>query len=198
MLRKVPDPDFATNRTGVFGSQPNGPLLLSGATMTFSELILNLVPVLIAAAVAYFVWKSNRRQRTAVLIGWLFPGAGHWYLGHKDRARFFAGLLVPIFLIGLAISGFAAVSPTDRHPIWGLAQMPGGLLTLVAWLATMGVKVTSTSDLYGIGCLYTGSACLLNLIALCDVWDLGEGEEPEPESETEALADEMPSNEEPA
>lgn len=145
--------------------------------MTFSELIVNLVPVLIVAAVAYFVWKSNRRQRIGVLLGWLFPGAGHWYLGHKDRAKFFAGLLVPTFIVGMIIAGFVNVSPTERHPIWGLAQLPGGLLTLVAWLSTMSLKVTSQNDYFLIGCLYTGSACLLNLIALCDVWDLGEGEE---------------------
>ena len=144
--------------------------------MSVSELILNLVPVLIAAAVAYFVWKSNRRQRIGILLGWLFPGAGHWWLGHKDRAKFFAALLVPTFLAGMAIAGFLNVSPSDRHPIWGLAQIPGGLMTLIAWGATLSMEVTQHNDYYFVGCLYTGSACLLNLIALCDIWDLGEDE----------------------
>lgn len=154
--------------------------------MTFSELILNLVPVLIAAGVAYFVWKSNARQRIAVLLAWVFPGAGHWWLGHRSRAKFFAFCLVPTFLAGMALSGFLNVSPVDRHPIWGLAQIPGGVLTLVAWLATMSLRVTSENDFYLIGCLYTGSACLLNLIAMCDVWDLAESRDEKSAPSTEA------------
>jgi hypothetical protein len=140
--------------------------------MTFSETILELLPVFVAAGVAYFLWKSNPRQRIAVLLTWAFPGAGHWWLGHKTRAKFLALCLVSTFLAGMALAGFLNVSPFDRHPIWKLAQAPGGLMAVVAWLATMSLKVTSANDYYLIGCLYSGSACLLNLIAMCDVWDL--------------------------
>ncbi|MEE2713625.1 MAG: DUF6677 family protein [Planctomycetota bacterium] len=153
--------------------------------MTFSEVILNLFPVFIAAGVAYFLWKSNARQRIAVVLAWAFPGAGHWWLGHQNRAKFFAFCLVPTFLAGMALSGFLNISPIERHPIWALAQAPGGLMTLVAWLATMSLKVTSANDYYLIGCLYSGSACLLNLIAMCDVWDLAET----PKTDTETTTD---------
>ena len=167
--------------------------------MAFSETVLKLAPVLIAAAVAYFIKVSNRRQRLAVLFTWLFPGAGHFWLGHKTRGRFVAACIVPMFLTGLVLAGFLNVSPMDRHPVWGLAQAPGGLLTLVAWLATLSLKVTSANDYYLVGSLYTGSACLLNLVVMCDVWDLaGQAKEPADAAPAAAAAAAPAAGEEPA
>ncbi|MAE96257.1 MAG: hypothetical protein CL910_16515 [Deltaproteobacteria bacterium] len=145
--------------------------------MILGELLLNFVPIALIGGLAYFVYKSNRQQRFAVLLAWAFPGAGHWWLGHRARAKYFAAFLVPMFLVGMILAGFLNISPFDRHPIWGLAQLPGGLLTLVGWLATTGLEQTTKNDFYYIGCLYSGSACLLNLLAMCDVWDLAESPE---------------------
>ena len=37
---------------------------------------------------------------TAVLLAWLFPGAGHWYLGMRQKAVFYAIALTALFVIG--------------------------------------------------------------------------------------------------
>jgi hypothetical protein len=141
--------------------------------MSLGELLLKMGPVLVAGAIAYFIYASNPRQRTSVFLAWLVPGLGHWWAGHRSRAMYFAACLIPTFFIGLILADFRNISPFDRHPIWGLAQLPGGLLTALTWLATNTLKGVD-NPAYHVGCLYTGSACLLNIIAMCDVWDLTE------------------------
>ena len=143
--------------------------------MNLAELFLQARPVLLALAIVLTVIYSTKRQRIAVLLAWLFPGLGHLWLGEKRRGLLFMVVLVTIFLAGLALGGFDTVSPFDRHPIWAMAQIPGGLMMLFGWLVSGKVEIT---QVYNIACLYTATACLLNLVAMCDVWDLaGEGEE---------------------
>ncbi|HYC77243.1 MAG TPA: DUF6677 family protein, partial [Planctomycetota bacterium] len=98
-----------------------------------------------------------------------------WKIGRCDRALFFGAPIVAVFLAGLAMSDFRCVSPFDRHPIWALIQIPGGGLTIVSAVATWGLRLRGESELlYPVGCLYVAVACLLNLVALCDLYDLTE------------------------
>ena len=136
------------------------------------KIVVDNLWIIVAIAVALLVYRSNPRQRIAVLLALLVPGLGHWWIKEKRRGLVFAGITVGLFLTGMVLAGFANVSPFDRHPIWGMAQIPGGLLTLVAALATSGVKIIEQSNLYTMGCLYTGVGCLINILAACDVWDL--------------------------
>ena len=112
-----------------------------------------------------------------ILLGWLVPGLGHWVIGRRGRAAFFAIQLIGMFVAGLVLSDFRCVSPFDRHPIWALTQIPGGVLTLVSAAATAGLYIERDIPLYSAGCLYVGAACLLNLVALCDLYDLTEPEQ---------------------
>ncbi|HMS16793.1 MAG TPA: hypothetical protein PKA37_08120 [Planctomycetota bacterium] len=139
--------------------------------MNLGSIVLSLLPVLLAGALALLVYSSTKRQRIAVLLGFLVPGLGHFWLGYRSRALFFASILWGLFLVGLIMGKFAIVSPFERHPIWGIAQIPGGLMAVFGWLVSGRAEVT---NLYNIACLYAGSACLLNIVALCDAWDLGD------------------------
>jgi hypothetical protein len=111
-----------------------------------------------------------------VLLGWLVPGLGHWAIHERRRAVFFAVQIVALFIAGLVLSDFRAVN-LDRHPIWALIQVPGGLLSLATALATSRLMIEWDNPWYPFGCLYVGVACLLNLVALCDLYDLTEPEE---------------------
>lgn len=141
---------------------------------SLGQVVIEFMPVFIAGALALFIHFSNPRQRLGVALTFIAPGVGHWFLGHRSRALFFAGLIVPTFLLGMALAGFTNVSPFDRHPIWGIAQLPGGLLSVAAWLATSPLKISADNPYYQVGCLFTGSACLLNILVMCDIWDLEE------------------------
>lgn len=153
-----------------------------------AKLLINLIPVFVVAGVVWFFKTSNRRQRIAVGLTLLVPGLGHRYLGLRSRALLFGGIIIPLFLLGLVLADFCNVSPFDRHPIWGIAQIPGGLMTLIAWLSTMSLELGGENPYYQVGCLYTGTACLLNVLSACDAWDLGaESEEETPDLPSEEL-----------
>lgn len=135
-------------------------------------LALKLLPLLAGIGFLWIILSSNPLQRKALLGAWLIPGLGHWLLGRKDRALFFAVTLIPTFVAGLILGDFATVSPFDRHPIWGLAQFPGGLMTGITALLTKDAHIAGADVFYSTAQLYTGAACLLNILALCDVHDL--------------------------
>ena len=100
--------------------------------------------------------------------------AGAPGLAAAAEARSFGVQIFALFLAGLVLSDFRCVSPFDRHPIWGITQIPGGILTLVTAALTSGLTIQRDNAFYPAGCLYVSVACLLNLVALCDVYDLTE------------------------
>lgn len=143
--------------------------------MAIGKFALQFGPLLAVLGVFFIIYRSAPRQRIALGLAWAFPGAGHFWLGERQRGLLFSGSLVGVFLVGLLLSEFGGVSPFDRHELWGLAQIPGGMLTVLTWLATMGVVVDSYDGVYQIGSLYIGTACLLNILAMCDAWDIAGG-----------------------
>lgn len=142
--------------------------------MELQNLVLWVAPLAYVLGALYFLRTSAPAQRKPCLLGWLVPGLGHWLIGRKDRALFFGAQIVGLFLIGLLLSDFRCVSPFDRHPIWALIQIPGGLLTAATALATAALEIRADSAYYPVGCLYVSAACLLNVVALCDLYDLTE------------------------
>jgi hypothetical protein len=142
--------------------------------MNIGKLIVDTAWIVLLGGAVYFVYLSNPRQRIAVLLALLFPGLGHLFIKQRRRGLFFLGTILGLFLAGMLLADFRNISPLDRHPIWGIAQLPGGLMTAFAALATNSLEITRESPYYAIGCLYSGTACLLNILAACDVWDLTE------------------------
>ena len=144
--------------------------------MELQKLVVWAGPLLFVAGALYFLAVSDRNQRLPILLGWLVPGLGHWKAGLRTRGLFFGIPLVTLFLVGLVLSDFRCVSPFDRHPIWALTQIPGGALTIVTAALTSALKIVSDNPYYQAGCLYVAVACLLNLVALCDLYDMTEPE----------------------
>ncbi len=127
--------------------------------------------LLCAGFAVWFLVQSDPRQRIAVFLGWLVPGAGHLYLGRRDRALFLGCLVIGTFVAGMVIADFCNISPFDRHPIWGIAQLFGGLMSGGAALATSHLMREGDNPYYFIGCLYSGVACLMNLLVMIDAYD---------------------------
>jgi hypothetical protein len=139
--------------------------------------IIYLAPIAYLLGALLLLRTAAPAQRKPLLLGWLVPGLGHWVTGRRPRAVFFAAQIFGLFLAGLALSDFRCISPLDRHPIWALIQIPGGAMTIVVAALTHGLRIEQESAYYGVGCLYASVACLLNVIALCDLYDLTEPEE---------------------
>lgn len=139
--------------------------------MGLQKLVLVLGPLLFLAGIAYFVKVSHPRQRLPMFLGWLVPGLGHWVVGLRGRAVFFAVQLFALWAIGLWLTDARCVN-FDRHPIWALTQAPGGAVTMITAFLTRGLTIDNDNALYNVGCLYVGVAGLMNLVALCDLFDL--------------------------
>lgn len=114
------------------------------------------------------------KPTVAVLLAWLIPGAGHWYLGLRQKAVFYAVAITALFVIGGLLTDFRHVNP-DRHEFYFWAFLLNGGETLGAWLATRHLPIEDAMFRVHLACLYTGVAGLLNLLVMIDALLFGAG-----------------------
>jgi hypothetical protein len=138
-----------------------------------------IAAVVVVAGGRRFFQVNSKQQALTLGAAWVFPGAGHLMLGQRKRAFFLGGIVLSLFLIGLALGGFRNISPFDRHPIWGLAHLFGGGMSGIAAAATHGLTLDSEVPNYSVGCLYSAAACLLNILLMVDVFDILHKKSPE-------------------
>jgi len=117
------------------------------------------------------------RTITAMVLAFLVPGAGHFYLGKRGRAIAFFCIVVFMFALGLSIDG----------DLYTIARSGGSLLRLLASLGSMGSGVLYfaavamgahgdvTSITYEHGTAFTITAGLMNLLLMLDAYDIAEG-----------------------
>jgi TM2 domain-containing membrane protein YozV len=119
----------------------------------------------------------SARAITAMVLAYLVPGAGHFYLGKRGRAVAFFVIVCLIFAIGLAIDGdlytvFHTGGSLLRF-LAGLGSMGAGILYFVA--VAMGAHGDVTSITYEHGTAFTITAGLMNLLLMLDAFDIAEG-----------------------
>lgn len=117
------------------------------------------------------------RSVVAMLLAYLLPGAGHWYLGRRNRAIAFFGIVVTMFVIGVVVDG----------DLYALSRSGGSILRLLASFGTMGAGSIYflalvmgahgdiTSITYEHGTAFTITAGLMNLLLVLDAYDIAEG-----------------------
>lgn len=104
----------------------------------------------------------------AGFVAWLVPGAGHLMIGRRACGVAVALGTWPIFIGGLALTGFECVH-VERHPYLLILQALAGAPAGAALLLTRGVELTEPWRHHTAGELFTCAAGLLNLIAVSDV-----------------------------
>ena len=118
----------------------------------------------------------------APILAWVFPGLGHWYLGHRRRARLIATGIGVMYVSGLLIGGLDVIDRRGDR-LWYYGQFLAGPVTpaLDAWRTrhytpdTPKAKVNhsypvpSFSHANEIPTLFTTIAGMLNLLAILDV-----------------------------
>ena len=145
------------------------------------------------------------RLAIACFLGWLLPGAGHWYLGRKARAAVFFSLVTSSFLLGAFFNGRFSVL-NRRQPILSTLQVvaclglgPMEILGRIAvygspvysmpgeddvsagekWTprTTIGQTLRARNEAFdsAYGTAYLWTAGLMNLLLLLDVFDIGIG-----------------------
>ncbi len=112
-----------------------------------------------------------------MLLAFVVPGAGHFYLGYRARAAVFFLIVLVLFVIGLSIDG----------SLYTLQESGGGLLKILATFGSMGSgalyfiarAVGPHGDVRSItfeyGTTFTLTAGLMNLLLVLDCFDIGEG-----------------------
>ena len=112
-----------------------------------------------------------------MLLAYLVPGAGHFYLGHRRRAAAFFAIIVVLFLIGLSIDGnLYTLAESGRallRVLASLGSMGAGIIYFVA--RSMGPHGDVTSMTYEYGTTFTLTAGLMNLLLVLDCFDIAGG-----------------------
>ena len=110
------------------------------------------------------------------LMAWLIPGAGHFWMGRRQKAIVFVIALPLMFLIGLSLHG--RVFPFEMsEPLVGLAAI-ANLLAGLPWVLTRMLDggtgmVTAVTSEYG-NCFLLVSG-LLNFLVILDAYDIAMG-----------------------
>jgi hypothetical protein len=116
----------------------------------------------------------------AAALAWLFPGLGHFYLGRRRTALFYAVIVTAAFLLGLSFEG-RLYSPEPGQPLTILATFAvygTGLLNLAARLLSSNPNGTILSVTYEYGCAFLLTAGLMNLLLMLDAYDIAVGRKP--------------------
>ena len=123
--------------------------------------------------------RASAEPGTLVLLclaAWIVPGAGHFWMGRRQKAIVFVLALPAMFLIGLLLKG--RVFPFElSEPLVGLAAVANLLAGFPWMLARMmnagGGTVTAATYEYG-NCFLIVSG-LLNFLVILDAYDIALG-----------------------
>lgn len=110
------------------------------------------------------------------LAAWAVPGAGHLWMGRRQKGWIFLLALPAMFATGLLLDG--RIFPFDfSEPLVGLAAL-ANLGTGIPWLLARMVGAgggTVTAVTYEYGNAFLIVAGLLNFLVVLDAFDIGMG-----------------------
>ena len=108
----------------------------------------------------------------AVVLAWAVPGLGHWYLGRPGKAAVYALSIIGLFLAGLVLGHWRAVSYADTLPFIG--QSLAGLPAFIAGYVGKNLPALRPGQLLPLhaemASLYTLIAGFLNLLVVIDAF----------------------------
>ena len=123
----------------------------------------------------------NKRSIVSMVLAYLIPGAGHFYLGYRRRAIAFFAIVVTLFVIGLFVDGsLYTVSNANRAVLRLLASFGSVGAGIVYFIAhALGPHGNVSSLTYEYGTTFTLTAGLMNLLLVLDCFDIAEGRKKE-------------------
>jgi hypothetical protein len=119
---------------------------------------------------------SSSQAALAAVLAWMFPGAGHLYLGRRGRALTFLAIVVAGIALGLVLSGnlYRLIPNQPLTTLGTLASMGMGLPYFVLrYLLGYQGDIVAAGYEYGTAFLLT--AGLMNWLLVLDCWDIAVG-----------------------
>lgn len=114
--------------------------------------------------------EISGRVVVAVVLAWLVPGAGHWYIGERGRGIVFFCAISATFWIGAIIGGAHNTINLQENTVWFFAQIFTGVYTIITGLiGRMPGALPSYEKTLDLATIYTGIAGLSNALVILDV-----------------------------
>ena len=115
------------------------------------------------------------RSTAAMILAFLVPGAGHFYLGRRRRAIAFLFIVAAMFAAGLMLEGKVySIRPGSMLSVLAtLGSMGSGIMYFVA--RAVGAPGNIASITYEYGTAFTLTAGIMNLLLVLDSFDIAEG-----------------------
>jgi len=128
------------------------------------------------APTAERTWPASRSPYLICAAAWAIPGAGHLWLGRRQKGLVFLAAITVMFSIGLGIEG--RIFPFEfSQPLVALAAFADlgvGLPYFVAKMLGYGSgRVVAITYEYGNAFIIV--AGLLNMLVVLDAYDVAEG-----------------------
>lgn len=119
----------------------------------------------------------SSRRWIALVLAWLFPGLGHFFLGRRKEALVYAAVVTATFVLGLSFQGrLYSIEPGQPLSILATFAVSGtGLLNLAARLLSDNPGGAVLAVTYEYGCAFLLTSGLMNLLLMLDVWDMAVG-----------------------
>jgi TM2 domain-containing membrane protein YozV len=120
----------------------------------------------------------SQRSIIAMLLAFVVPGGGHFYLGRRARAAAFFVIVLTLFVIGMSIDGRLYRFQSDNllENLGTAGSMGAGTLYFAG--RAVGGEGDARSITYEYGTAFTLTAGLMNLLLILDAFDIAEGRKP--------------------
>jgi len=135
----------------------------------------------------------------ALLLAWLLPGAGHWFIGLRTRAVLFGAAVIGILAAGIAMGGLATVSVYGHKWAFLLQVFDGPLAlaaavgqhlaqkavtagTATAWLKSLASP--APSPITDLGMTFTLVSAAFNVLVMADAFYQADRPKEEPKADT--------------
>lgn len=105
-----------------------------------------------------------------LILAWLIPGAGHYYLGKQAKAIYFFVSITLTFFLGVFLAKFCNIN-IDRYPWHYIGEIFNGGATLILQYFTRDNIIGEFNRFLDYGTLITTVAGLLNIVVMVDFFE---------------------------